>query len=149
MFTEGLPWVLNIVGTPSSAMCVVPTTICHLSFHRFKNFNSTNLHGTQTEAIIQISTWSLNSFSVFFNFDPTPPLLLHWKGPRQQPSKWGRQNRPPLFTFVLSALYWGKSLKRRTKLWKAAACLLTSHPPSKHQKTLGRTPFTVLSYLKV
>lgn len=77
---------------------------------------------------------------------PNSPPSLHWKGPRQQPSKWGRQNRPPLFTSVLSALYWGKRLKRRTKLWKAAACWLASHPPSKNQK-ISRTNLFHSSFL--
>lgn len=100
----------------------------------------THLLGTQTEAIIQISTWSLNSFSLFFNFDPTPPPpLLHWKGPRQQPGKWGRQNRPPLFTFVLLALYWGEGLKGRTGFGRQRS--LASHPSSETTKTLGWNSF--------
>lgn len=97
------------------------STICHFSFQRFTIFNSnwSTLN----------SNWSYNSnfdmkleflFSVLQLWPSSP--LLRWKGPRQQPSKWGRQNRPPLFRAGLSALHWGEGLKRRTRLRKAA-CL--------------------------
>lgn len=93
--------------------------------------------------------WSYNSnfnmkleflFSVL-QLWPSSPLLC-WKGPRQQPSKWGRQNRPPLFMASLSAHHWGEGLKRRTRLWKAA-CLLAILPQrtrkKKKKQKLSRT----------
>lgn len=133
VFPECRTGALNIWGTPSSNVVPVPSvtyasTDSQISIHA-------NLLGAQTEAIIQILTWSLNSFSVFFNFDPAPPPSFTEKGPRQQPSKWGRQNRPPLFGFVLSALYWGEGLKSTQGLGR--------QPHSRSQAVLPQSPKTL------
>lgn len=83
----------------------------------------THLLGTQTEAIIQISTWSLNSFSLFFNFDPTPPPTPSLKRAKTTARQVGQAKQASFVHFCpfSSLLRWGT--ERPHRLWKAAlAC---------------------------
>lgn len=141
MFTELLARALRFLDAPSSPVYVVPTPSVAEASTASKNFNS--------NSSTRHSNWSYNlNFDMKLEFlftvlqlwpNSPPPPLLHWKGPRQQPGKWGRQNRPPLFTFVLLALYWGEGLKGRTGFGRQRS--LASHPSSETTKTLGWNSF--------
>lgn len=124
VFTESRTGALNIWGTPSSSVDVVPTpsvtyasTDSQISIH-------TNLLGAQTEAIIQILTWSLNSFSVFFNSDPAPPPSFSEKGHDNSPASGA--GKTGLLCSVLSF-----QLSIEVRDWKARRALEGSRTPAR------------------
>lgn len=94
-----------------AAPCTVNTTVHHqLSVTAptdRKTPTQTSAFSSQTKLsfTFQYETWiPFQCSSTLTQLYP----LLHWKGQRQQPSKWDRQNRPPLFTFSLPVFYGGK-----------------------------------------
>lgn len=102
------------------------------AFLRFKNSNSTNsLH------LIYYGTQISEAWTPFFSAlpgsrpsSPPPPSLKRAKTTAQQV---GRQNRPPLFTFVLSAPYWGDW--KPHKALEGSGAPAPAIPPSKTQSS--------------
>lgn len=119
MFTECPARALHFLDAPSSPMYVVPTPSVTEASTASKISIQTHLLGTQTKAIIQISTWSLNSFSLFFNFDPAPPPSLKRAKTTAQQVGQAKQASFVHFCPFSSLLRWGT--ERPHRLWKAAA----------------------------
>lgn len=137
MFTESLARALNMKGVPCRAPETAPTPSV-TSASRDSQFSiQTDLRWTQTEAIIQISTWSLNSFSVFFNFDPAPPSFAK-KGQDNSPASGAGKTGPlcsePAFQLSIEVRDW----KGAPGFGRLLACKPSSlkEPEEKKAKTL-------------